>query len=96
MDMPIKFACSCGKHLVAPESKMGQSIRCPQCGEVLVVPGASYPTVVQAPPKSGPTDRDHGEIQELVARSRLDPEVARRTTGAFRRIAEAAWEMKKR
>ncbi|MBI4617880.1 MAG: nickel pincer cofactor biosynthesis protein LarC [Planctomycetes bacterium] len=34
-------------------------------------------------------ERDHREIQELLARSRLEPEVARRAAAVFRRIAEA-------
>ncbi|MBI4612910.1 MAG: hypothetical protein HY720_04805 [Planctomycetes bacterium] len=53
--MPVKFACPCGKHLVAPESKIGQSTRCPRCGEVVVVPGGPVPTLALVPPQAEPT-----------------------------------------
>ncbi|MBI4616459.1 MAG: hypothetical protein HY720_22810 [Planctomycetes bacterium] len=39
--MPIKFECPCGKHLLAPESKIGKAATCPRCGERVVVPDPS-------------------------------------------------------
>lgn len=39
--MPVKFECPCGKHLVAPESKIGKASKCPRCGERVVVPDPS-------------------------------------------------------
>ena len=36
--MAIDFACSCGKHLHAPDGSSGKHARCPKCGDVLTVP----------------------------------------------------------
>lgn len=39
-DMDLKFACSCGQHLVVEASAAGQEFSCPSCGTVLLVPAA--------------------------------------------------------
>ena len=36
--MTIRFSCSCGNHVSAPESTAGRSTRCPQCRQPLTVP----------------------------------------------------------
>ncbi|MBI4617663.1 MAG: serine/threonine protein kinase, partial [Planctomycetes bacterium] len=41
--MSIRFACSCGKELSAPEAAAGERRNCPGCGKIAVVPGAGVP-----------------------------------------------------
>src|SRR6185312_2349115 len=36
--MPIKFYCSCGKHLRAREALAGKRTMCPTCGRIVGVP----------------------------------------------------------
>lgn len=36
--MPIELKCLCGRRLLVPDRRAGQSIRCPKCGESLTVP----------------------------------------------------------
>ncbi|MBI4614535.1 MAG: serine/threonine protein kinase, partial [Planctomycetes bacterium] len=36
--MTIRFSCSCGKHISAPDTRAGKPGKCPQCGEPIVVP----------------------------------------------------------
>jgi hypothetical protein len=38
--MPLLFSCQCGKQLRAPEEFAGRRIKCPNCQEVVTVPGA--------------------------------------------------------
>lgn len=38
-DAPIDFTCSCGKRLKAKTHAAGRSIRCPGCGQPVIVPG---------------------------------------------------------
>jgi len=34
----VKFACTCGQHLVAPEGMIGRKVRCPSCVRPVIVP----------------------------------------------------------
>jgi predicted RNA-binding Zn-ribbon protein involved in translation (DUF1610 family) len=46
----VRFACSnCGAGLQADARAVGFEVECPQCGEILVVPGAKKP-----PPRPEP------------------------------------------
>src|SRR3954451_20132616 len=38
--MALKFRCVCGRKLSAPESAVGRRGRCPECGDIFVVPSA--------------------------------------------------------
>jgi hypothetical protein len=51
--MPITFACSCGKSMTVGDEHAGKKVRCPDCKNVLVVPGSVTVTeVVAGPPPS--------------------------------------------
>ena len=41
--MTIRFFCTCGQKLKAPESKIGKHYDCPICGETVTVPEGSDP-----------------------------------------------------
>ena len=45
--MAIEFGCPCGKSLKARDEQAGMRVRCPACGEEVVVPGAA-PQVLEA------------------------------------------------
>ncbi|MBI4615186.1 MAG: hypothetical protein HY720_16345 [Planctomycetes bacterium] len=53
--MAIRFECSCGKRLSAGEDRAGGRVRCPRCGEVVVVPTPSIAQTDVRPP-AGPVE----------------------------------------
>ena len=36
--MPIKITCQCGQRFAAKERLAGRTVKCPKCGEPLIVP----------------------------------------------------------
>ena len=42
--MPVLFSCECGKRLKTPDHLAGKAIRCPQCGERVLVPARPIAT----------------------------------------------------
>ncbi|MCA9163235.1 MAG: hypothetical protein KDA62_09655 [Planctomycetales bacterium] len=50
--MPLKIACTCGRVLVVAENRAGTRVKCPKCGEKLIVPGlpaASIEAITEPP-----------------------------------------------
>ncbi len=45
--MPISFACSCGKTLIAKDAFAGKRMKCPKCSNIIHIPGGDAPP----PPK---------------------------------------------
>ena len=39
--MPIDVQCPCGRTSVVPDQHAGKKAKCPACGAVVVIPGAS-------------------------------------------------------
>lgn len=67
--MAIRFACSCGKHISAPESAVGRVAKCPQCGNSVKVPAAS--SLREGPPAPAPQISSR-ERDEVLAEMGLD------------------------
>lgn len=41
---PVACACACGKKFTAPAKLVGKKVKCPACGQGVVVPGRALPT----------------------------------------------------
>src|SRR5262249_18431768 len=50
--MPITVNCTCGKQYPVKEEFAGQRVKCPDCGQVLTIPG------IQGAPANGASDDD--------------------------------------
>ncbi len=60
--MAIVFDCPhCGEELQAPESLIGESGPCPDCGKTFTVPTVSKPTAEQTRAHAGGEARGNGE-----------------------------------
>lgn len=53
--MPIKFECSCGKRIEAPDAAAGKKGKCPRCGREVLVPTAAPRTPTSRVPVVAPT-----------------------------------------
>ncbi|MBI4615485.1 MAG: protein kinase [Planctomycetes bacterium] len=53
--MAVKFSCACGKQIVAPDERAGESVRCPECGNMVQVPGVSLAETETPSPGPGPS-----------------------------------------
>ena len=42
--MPLKVTCGCGQRLGVKETLAGKTVKCPKCGNPLVLPGADATT----------------------------------------------------
>ncbi|MBI4618417.1 MAG: serine/threonine protein kinase, partial [Planctomycetes bacterium] len=66
--MAIRFECSCGKRLSAPEERAGKTVRCPGCGKPVEVPGAARECGTKKPPDTSPQPLSSA-LQELLKES---------------------------
>jgi len=51
--MPIKIACQCGQGFQAPDNLAGKKVRCPKCGNPLLIPAANRQAPGQRPAGAG-------------------------------------------
>src|SRR5262245_20526770 len=42
--MPLTFACPCGKQLQTASENAGKRVKCPSCGQILMIPAATAAT----------------------------------------------------
>jgi hypothetical protein len=77
--MAIIFSCPCGRQLQAREEYVGQTVRCPSCGETTTVPSGGPAEVAPQRPK------EREEIADRPAPSRYaDEPPLRNDPGAYR------------
>jgi hypothetical protein len=61
--MPIEFRCTqCGRLLRTPDDSAGRQAKCPECGNVQVIPGPSAPPPLppSVPPEAAPVESPFG------------------------------------
>jgi WD40 repeat protein len=52
--MPITIRCPCGKALKARDESAGKKVKCPGCGQAVLVPGPAEAVTAQPPPRRDP------------------------------------------
>ncbi len=65
--MPISIACDCGKQLRVKDELAGRRVKCPECGEVLTVPGGAAAQPRPPAPKSEPPRRPKAPVVAALA-----------------------------
>ena len=61
--MPIKISCRCGQRFQAPEKLAGKKVRCPKCGDPLVIPTAGSPGTAR---QAAPAANDMGSLLDEI------------------------------
>ncbi|MCP4816828.1 MAG: hypothetical protein GY888_30315 [Planctomycetaceae bacterium] len=61
--MPIKISCRCGQRFQAPEKLAGKKVRCPKCGDPLVIPTAGSPGTAR---QATPAANDMGSLLDEI------------------------------